>query len=315
MAFQGSEHKIAGPRGSRNPIDTPTVNTTAATKKTPEAKEWTDPGGGGTVGTDARFSINSFKSEINSHGGLYRPNLYRVLIYPGSKNSWAGRSGRGFSEKISFLCNSPSLPGVQILTSDYRRQGYGTFDRRPFGVQVTDIPLTFFIDNNGYVLEMFTKWMNAIVNYNQSGGEHSYDTQANKGLFEIAYREQYIAKVEIEQFDQLQDKIQIHTLREAFPIQMGDVTVAWAENDSFAVLPVQFTFRSYDLKTIPAPKTTTTAGAGGPVRDYGNVGQTPVSRYAPSSTVNSHSIDGINGGTTPTSLQRGSVIGKDFQIQ
>ena len=47
------------------------------------------------------------------------------------------------------MCNSASLPGVQMLTSDYRRQGYGTFDRRPFGVQVTDIPLTSVTDMPG----------------------------------------------------------------------------------------------------------------------------------------------------------------------
>ena len=48
-------------------------------------------------------------------------------------------------DTLSFLCNSAALPGVQILSNDYRRQGYGPFDRRAFGVQVTDIPLTFFV--------------------------------------------------------------------------------------------------------------------------------------------------------------------------
>ena len=41
----------------------------------------------------------------------------------------------------------------------------GTFDRRPFGVQVTDIPLTFMLDNDGYVLKLCNDWTNSIVNY------------------------------------------------------------------------------------------------------------------------------------------------------
>jgi len=36
-----------------------------------------------------------------------------------------------------------------------------------------------------------------------------------------------------------------YTLEEAWPLQVGDVTVAWSETDTFSSLPVQFTFRNY----------------------------------------------------------------------
>ena len=69
------------------------------------------------------------------------------------------------------------LPGVQIITSDHRRQNMGTFDRRPFGVQVTDIPLTFMLDNDGYVLKLFNDWTNSIVNYD-FGNSGEFGTNA-----------------------------------------------------------------------------------------------------------------------------------------
>ena len=99
--------------------------------------------GSGGGGENAKFSLNKFKAEIGKHGGLYQPSRFVVKIFPGGNatGSWVSQV-----EDLSFLCNSASLPGVQIITSDHRRQNMGTFDRRPFGVQATDIPLTFFID-------------------------------------------------------------------------------------------------------------------------------------------------------------------------
>ena len=34
---------------------------------------------------------------------------------------------------------------------------------------------------------------------------------------------------------------------------MGDITVAWSENDSFSVLPIQFTFRTYRTSRQQSP--------------------------------------------------------------
>jgi hypothetical protein len=121
----------------------------------------------------------------------------------------------------------------------------GTFDRRPFGVQVTDIPLTFMLDQKGTVQELFRTWTNFIVNYSYKEGEHKAIN--GKHLFEIGYRDQYLCDIDIICLDQQQQNIITYHLYEAFPMQIGDVTTAWSETDSFGVLPVQFTFRTYDI--------------------------------------------------------------------
>ena len=33
-------------------------------------------------------------------------------------------------------------------------------------------------------------------------------------------------------------------------MQVADVTAAWSETDSFGLLPVQFTFRTYDIRQM-----------------------------------------------------------------
>ena len=197
-------------------------------------------------GNDSRFALNKFTAKLGSNqiDGLYQPSRFCVKIYPGPGASEIVRTG---VEDMTFLCSSASLPGVQIITSDHRRQNMGTFDRRPFGVQVTDIPLTFMMDQRGKLQTIFRRWTNDIVNYSYTRGEHGMD-DTGKNLFEVGYKDDYACEIEIFCLDVRQQTIIRYHLYEAFPMQIGDVTTAWAENDSFAVLPVQFTFRTYDIK-------------------------------------------------------------------
>ena len=53
--------------------------------------------------------------------------------------------------------------------------------------------------------------------------------------------------VENRSLTEINHEILHYILHEAYPIQMGDLTVAWAETDSYSILPIQFTFRTYDI--------------------------------------------------------------------
>ena len=240
-------------------------------------------GQGNRKGENADFkgmNLNKFISLTDKQGGLYKPNLFVVEILPGD-GFWArpnpaaakangarmvgALQGGGLSQPtpkpapieeldtLRFLCNSASLPGVQIITSDHRRQNQGTFDRRPFGVQVTDIPLTFMLDNKGDVLRFFNNWTQNIIHYQNPGDEHAV-TPSGAQLFEVEYRKKYLCAIRITCFDHNSNEVVQYTLYEAFPIQVGDITVAWSETDSFSILPVQFTFRTYMTNQIPVPQ-------------------------------------------------------------
>ena len=254
-------------------------------------------------GNRSFFNIERFKSELSTQYGLFRPTLFYVDIgvppfvtklTNAKKETAPGYTGKGVKEgkefwlqdpkeRLRFLCSSASLPGVQILTSDHRRQNMGVFDRRPFGVQVTDIPLTFMLDGRGFVLKFFNQWANAIVNADHRNGELG-ETALEHGLYEIGYRDSYITDVKITTLTGTQDpdikfvgdeapmvggykypidrpgqqvEIATYTLNEAFPIQIGDVSVAWNAENQFSTLPIQFTFRGYSLDQLPTGKTTT----------------------------------------------------------
>ena len=251
---------------------------------------------GGSRGNNARFSLNKFRAKLNDQNinGLWQPNRYVVEIHP---SPGAPAYVRNQCENMKFLCNSASLPGIQIITSDHRRQNMGTFDRRPFGVQATDIPLTFFIDQRGVVLSMFRAWTNAIVNYKYTDtGEHG--TTGGKQLFEVGYRNDYLCEIDIYCLDQKQENIIQYHLFEAFPMQVADVTAAWSETDSFGLLPVQFTFRTYDIRQMS-------------VGVAGEEGSKPVSK-APVATdlgINNSNLSQTTFGSDQTPLRETTGIG------
>ena len=233
-------------------------------------------------GGDSFFNVEQFKSQISEGYGLFKPTLFYVtigvpkftldIVEDDTQREVRKQNDPYGSEKpaerLRFLCSSASLPGVQIITSDHRRQNMGTFDRRPFGVQVTDIPLTFMLDGRGFVLKYFNQWANAIVNADLRNGERGEGVVKGQGLYEIGYRDSYVTDITITTLTGTSDtdkvdsgkeapvEIVTYTLREAFPIQIGDVSVAWNATDQFSTLPVQFTFRSYNIKEMPTGRTT-----------------------------------------------------------
>ena len=93
---------------------------------------------------------------------------------------------------------------------------------------------------------MFRNWTNAIVNYKYGKGEHG--TTNKKKLFEVGYRDEYLCEIDIYCLDQKQENIIQYHLYEAFPMQVADITSAWSETDNFGLLPVQFTFRTFDIR-------------------------------------------------------------------
>jgi len=228
-------------------------------------------------GGKAKFSLNNFIAKINDVkiGGLWQPNRFVVRIGPSGKVT---KFIHDNVENMSFLCNSAALPGIQIITSDHRRRMLHKDDRRPFGVQVTDIPLTFMLDSRGTIQTLFRNWTNQIVNYSFKNGEHKPTN--GKHLFEVGYRDEYLCEVLIHCLDQKQENIITYHLYEAFPMQVGDVTAAWSETDSFGVLPVQFTFRTYDIKVeeVGSNDTSATLGTQAPLRETTGIGGRSIRR-------------------------------------
>ena len=191
------------------------------------------------------FNITDITSAINSRGGLAKPSHFFVTITPPSKlitNTYA----RG----AMFFCDSTSLPGLSYSAQPIKVPGYGVTEKRPFSADFADVPCTFLIDSDGKVISFFQKWMVLINNWGKDTSGVMQGTDLAFG--EFAWPEEYEGTVQIHYFDPVGREIIVYTLIRAFPISLGDVGVAWEQNDSITRLPVLFAYKTWDTKSIPA---------------------------------------------------------------
>ena len=193
------------------------------------------------------FSIREMISTISSNGGLSKASKFMVTITapPVLQNSGINKPD------FVFFCETASLPGISFATDDIRIFGYGAVEKRPIGANFTDMPLTFFNDNDGRVLSFFHKWIQAVYNYDNKSNPNG--TTQGLVMNSYAYPSEYYGTIVIDHFDEVGGvlkpptninvsgdvqevdsetgnyRIVSYTLNEAFPISIQDVNMSWDE--------------------------------------------------------------------------------------
>ena len=113
------------------------------------------------------FNINTIKSMINKHGGLARPNKFKVII-PTSQISSLGVMD------LSLMCESTNLPGLNLQTNEFRYNGYGMTEKRPYMSAVNDTTMLFYADADSNVVSHFHDWLKLINSFNDSKDTFKY---------------------------------------------------------------------------------------------------------------------------------------------
>ena len=182
------------------------------------------------------FNIQEFNSTISRHG-LAKDNLFMVNITP--PRSMLG--AEGIVPDLRFFCRSVTLPEFDVATTDYQVQGFGATTRRPTTMTFPVLPTVFMVDSNFGVLKFFHRWMQLQVNYDTSGGPMSaVDGQLP---YELGYKSDYASTVEVIVYSYASESITYrYTLSGAYPIQVGNITEAWANAGEVMTLPVGFTY-------------------------------------------------------------------------
>ncbi len=211
--------------------------------------------GRGRDGGQAKFNVQNLKSQIAASNGLMRPNLFLAQI----TNPLCVTANREVGSRL--LCSSANLPGKMVTVQPHRRLGYGPEDRRITNAVMPDVTLTFFIGNDGQPLTYFNEWFEYLFYTNASKGSEAR-AAGDQPVFTVGFRNNYVVPIEIITYDPNHNDILKYTLHEAFPMQIGDVSLAWAENDSFASVAVNFTYRYYTVDKLKAPEVNTATSGG-----------------------------------------------------
>lgn len=119
------------------------------------------------------FSIDNFRSKVNSFGGLQKTNRFYVEVF---SPKWTSDT----MDRLKFLCEAAELPGKTIMTNDAKI--YGPSYKVATGTVFNEITLTFLCSNDMREKLQFDLWMNSVQ---------------NPRTFNMAYRDEYVGTVSI----------------------------------------------------------------------------------------------------------------------
>lgn len=183
------------------------------------------------------FNISEFNSKLSRYG-LARDNLFFVTITPPG-----GLLGMPSSD-LSFFCKTVQLPGLNVNTMDVLTQGFGIQEKRPIALPLENLNTIFMVDSNFGVKRFFQSWIQSVINYDNSEGY----TKSVKGMtpYQVNYKQNYVGVMEVLVYSFNSEAIKYrYRFKNVFPVTIGNVDVAWENNDSIMSLPVSFSYDVY----------------------------------------------------------------------
>lgn len=228
------------------------------------------------------FNINDFKTTFDSYGGPQRLNLFVVELY--------GADSRFVDTRdLRFFCKTVSIPEMNLDYIQNKPNSLGIQQHMPVGMQAGSLSAQFMLDSNHNILAFFHEWMQAIYNYDYSSGSLAPNSRDRDQLpYEIGYKSEYALNMVV-RFYSYFDKTQFYefTFTDVFPISIGAIDMSWDANDSYAVLPIGFSYSSMKVSGTGTGQIVNDRSRGFGLLDFiieaANFGQTITSTRRPRS--------------------------------
>ena len=186
--------------------------------------------------------------------GVSRPTLYQVIIDFGL----FGLAGFGSNRQLEFLCKRAAVPPVTLNTLVVAgHESMGVSREQPtlvgFG---SPFSITVISDRNYTVYKDLKRWFNGIaVNANPSDGVFGgFGGQSQRMKYYNSFaREITLIKQELEGGDGSREPNGLIepfrvTFNKAFPVRLGEITLASDAYDSAVEFTVDFAFETYTFK-------------------------------------------------------------------
>ena len=138
----------------------------------------------------------------------------------------AGDQVRG----LSLMCEQTEIPGKSFSTTDVKYNG--DYFRMPYSNVYGLHSFTFNVSQDGYEKAITDKWMDTVINI---------------GTQEIGYYDDYTTDVTISLLDTQDHKSYSVRLIDAYPVFSNPITVNQSENNTVALLMVQFAYRKWEI--------------------------------------------------------------------
>jgi len=150
---------------------------------------------------------------------------------------------------LNLRCESASVPGINLNTSDAMRHGYGLTEKIVNGASYGGFNCSFIGDQQGDIYKFFYIWMNSVLRFNEkTSAIKTNDVDALP--FEHSYKNEYTAPINLITYNENSDTLRTFDIFEAFPVAIGDVQYNWGDTDNLVRIPVQFAYSYFNVNNI-----------------------------------------------------------------
>jgi hypothetical protein len=180
------------------------------------------------------FNVQNIVSSINK-SGVAASSHFEVHL-----PDWINSNSR----ELLYRADSANLPGRTVMTTEHKFTNYGPINKVPYGQIYGDVTITFLLSEDLREKDYFETWQSKIIDT----GSNNWRT-FGRSKFNVEYFDNYASNVDIRQYGSNGGLRTIHTLREAYPIMISDIAMAWGTEEP-AKLSVTFAYRNYKFVQV-----------------------------------------------------------------
>jgi hypothetical protein len=214
------------------------------------------------------FDINSFRSEIINNDVL-PSHSYLVTFAPFRlgfpENAPLTDFVTNKRNTLVMRCENIVLPTPSLLEEEnIRRYGYGPVEKIPYGVQFSDVSMTWLVDKRAEIIDFMHQWMNTIVMHDSPNANmsKSYDPENSRDWlsysyspFDVGYKDGYANPiVRIYVYNRQNETVTEYEMYDVFPMNIQSMNLGWADENQVQKLTVNF---AYTNMKVRAPQKTT----------------------------------------------------------
>jgi len=187
--------------------------------------------------------VDALKGIFSKRGGVARANRFAIFMTPPNQSlldldlqgALSSALSGGFNpasmlndpRDLALLCESCSLPGLEMTTLDYQTTSFPI--KLPNGYNAPDVDFTFLLTNDYYVRKMFDNWLNLIM---------------PRENYLLSYRDEYATDIIIQQLNEENVPVYGMRLEKAFPISQSAIELNQTSSDTLQKLTVSFTYEN-----------------------------------------------------------------------
>ena len=211
----------------------------------------------GTAQTQV-FNINSFLTEVINNDVL-PSHSYLVTFSPFrdgyDENTPLTKFVTNKRSNLIMRCESIILPTPSLLEEEnIRRYGYGPVEKIPYGVQFSDVSMTWLVDSNSEIIDFMHQWMNTIVMHDSPGANMAQTSQKRDNLnnyrpFEVGYKDGYTnPTVRVYVYNRQLQTVTEYEMFDVFPMNIQSMNLSWSDENQLQKLTVNFAYTNMRVK-------------------------------------------------------------------